>query len=316
MEYTMTSKVLHNPHDRLFQRAMGYPELAREFLETHLPEEIKKHLDFATLSICPNSFIDQELKLLQSDVLMKAKISKKDAFVYLLTEHQSQPDKLMPFRLLQYMIKIWSHHIKEKKSPLPLPVIVPLVFYTGDGEYRADKTIWDLCGAEAPLMQTILTKPFAVINVNLIPESVVQSRLWAGTLEFVMRSHFKKHIPEDFIKIANKLNTLLQMQNRPLVIELLVYITNIDEQHRSFEELIKVIQGQMPKNMENAIMTLADYVQKEWFGKGMEKGLHKANLATARKMLLAGCKPEFIMNMTEISSRELRALQQELSIQS
>ncbi len=83
------------------------------------------------------------LKLLQSDVLFKALVSGEEAYFYILAEHQSKPDKLMPFRLIQYMTKIWDFVIKNKgnKSPLPLPVIVPMIFYTGKGKYTAASTL-------------------------------------------------------------------------------------------------------------------------------------------------------------------------------
>lgn len=127
----------HNPHDRLFRAAMQYPQVAREFLDSHLPDEIKVKLDFSSITVCPNSFIDEELKLLQSDVLFKARVAGEEACFYTLVEHQSKPDKMMPFRLLKYMVKIWDSVIKTKgkKNPLPLPVIVPMVFYTGKGSY-------------------------------------------------------------------------------------------------------------------------------------------------------------------------------------
>ncbi|MCX7115587.1 MAG: Rpn family recombination-promoting nuclease/putative transposase [Gammaproteobacteria bacterium] len=98
----MTKNEINNPHDKLFRASMQYPEVAREFLETHLPLEIKNKIDFKTVVTCPNTFIDEELKLLQSDVLLKANIEEKEGYIYILAEHQSKPDQLMPFRLLKY----------------------------------------------------------------------------------------------------------------------------------------------------------------------------------------------------------------------
>ena len=64
----MSKSIIHNPHDKLFRAAMQYPEVVREFLEMHLPEQIKKNLEFNNISTCPNTFVDQDLKLVQSDI--------------------------------------------------------------------------------------------------------------------------------------------------------------------------------------------------------------------------------------------------------
>jgi len=173
------------------------------------------------LEVCPNSFIDEELKLLQSDVLLKALVSGQDAYFYILAEHQSKPDKLMPFRLIQYMTKIWEFTIKnnDKKSPLPLPVIVPMIFYTGKGKYTANNTLWDLCGNQAETMRQIWTSSFSVIDVNTIPEEVLTSRIWSGTLEFIMGNRFRQNLTHNLIAISNNLNTLLIEKDRQLVLD-------------------------------------------------------------------------------------------------
>ena len=161
----MSKSTLHNPHDKLFRAAMQYPEVAHEFLDMHLPEYIKKNLDFSSITTCPNTFVDEDLKLLHSDVLLKALVSGSKTYFYILAEHQSKPDPLMPFRLIQYMVKIWAFHIKQSKknTTLPLPSILPLIFFTGIGQYTAAHTLWDLCGAQANIMQRIWTSPFLLL---------------------------------------------------------------------------------------------------------------------------------------------------------
>lgn len=38
----MANNEINNPHDKIFRAAMQYKEVACEFLEMHLPEDIKK----------------------------------------------------------------------------------------------------------------------------------------------------------------------------------------------------------------------------------------------------------------------------------
>ena len=299
----MTKKKIQNPHDKLFRASMQYPEVAREFLELHLPESIKKGLDFTTLVACPNSFIDEELKLLQSDVLLKALVFGEETYLYVLAEHQSKPDPLMPLRLMKYMIKIWDFHCQQfsTKSALPLPVIVPLVFFTGSSQYNVARTLADLCGTNAETMRNILQMPYSLIDANAIPEEKLTSRMWAGTMEFIMRNRFKQHLSVELLKIASNLNHLFLEKNGQLVLELLTYIVNVDDEHRTIQELMDIMHSQLSPNVENEIMSLAEKLKDE--------GAYTKTIEIAKRMLDAGSDIAFVAKVTKLSPDKIKALQ-------
>lgn len=79
----MKKSVIHMPHDKLFRSSLQFPKVAREFLELYLPENIKQQLDFNSIEYCQTSFIDEQLKLSQTDVLFRASIANKEAYKYL-----------------------------------------------------------------------------------------------------------------------------------------------------------------------------------------------------------------------------------------
>ena len=303
-------KKIHHQHDKLFRASMQYPEVAKEFLELHLPESILKQLDLNSIVVCPNSYIDEELQLLQSDVLLKAQISNQETYFYILAEHQKQPDKLMPFRLIKYMIKIWDAHYKEvgKANVLPLSAIFPLVFFTGSGDYNAARTVWDLCGNQHQLMQKIWCSEFTLINVNDIPEEKLTSRYWAGTVEFIMRNKFRQHLTSEIIKIASNLNHLMHEKDGQLVLELLSYIVSIDDKHRNIQELTNIIHDQLSPEVENEIMTLADRLREE----GIEKGSHQKELEIAIKMIEEGMDETLIERITKLSKNKIKELQEKI----
>ena len=100
------ASTITSPHDKFFRASMAHPELVREFLTAHLPSDVGKKLDFRSLKVLPNTFIDEELKLTASDVLIQCQIDKQKAFLYVLAEHQSTPDPLMPCkRASNYIIQ-------------------------------------------------------------------------------------------------------------------------------------------------------------------------------------------------------------------
>ncbi|MEZ4468949.1 MAG: Rpn family recombination-promoting nuclease/putative transposase [bacterium] len=61
---------------------------------------------------------------------------RDEAPVYLLFEHQSTPEPLMPFRLLRYMLRIWG----AGTLPTPTPIgshLIPSVLYHGAEAWTA-----------------------------------------------------------------------------------------------------------------------------------------------------------------------------------
>ena len=121
----------------------------REHLEALLRivgKEIADALDFAGIEQLNRSFISDELRRQESDMIFSLPFGSPqthpDIIVYLLIEHQSTVDRSMGLRLLSYMVQIWMEERRqweeEKRSPgeWRLTPIVPILFYTGSGEWK------------------------------------------------------------------------------------------------------------------------------------------------------------------------------------
>jgi len=88
-----------SPHDAVFRRIFGAPANAGSQLRAVLPEDLAARLDLGRLAPVPGSFVDDDLRWRHSDVLFTAPLDGRDAFVYVLVEHQSSDDPLMAFRV-------------------------------------------------------------------------------------------------------------------------------------------------------------------------------------------------------------------------
>lgn len=65
----MTESTTSSPHDAVFKTFMFSPDTARDFLEIHLPEPLRKLCNLQTLRLEPTSFIEKSLRAYYSDVL-------------------------------------------------------------------------------------------------------------------------------------------------------------------------------------------------------------------------------------------------------
>ena len=64
----MDTKIV-NPHDRFFKAVLSKEEHAREFLQLYLPRNISQLIDFDTLFVVKDTFIEKELREYFSDLL-------------------------------------------------------------------------------------------------------------------------------------------------------------------------------------------------------------------------------------------------------
>src|SRR5215207_8333646 len=103
-------KNISNAHDQFFRTAMSNKRVAREFLLKYLPEDLTRDINFDILELKNRSFINDLRNESMVDVLFQTVLKDKETYIYLLLEHQSTPDELMPFRLLKYLCNIIDDH--------------------------------------------------------------------------------------------------------------------------------------------------------------------------------------------------------------
>lgn len=131
---------IYNPHDRLFKETFGDVAVTQDFLENYLPDEMLEMIELESLVTMKETFIQEELKDTQSDLLCKVEMQEKEVYLYFLFEHKSYPSKDIAFQLLGYMLEIWNRDL-HKANKKELSVIIPLVIYHGKRKWENPKTI-------------------------------------------------------------------------------------------------------------------------------------------------------------------------------
>jgi len=150
--------MIHQPHDKLFRTSMSDIRVVSDFFKAHLPAVLLSHLDLATLSLQKSTFIDEAYQSTEADLLYSVKLGESLAYLYILCEHQSEIDKHMAFRLLVYTIRAVELHRKKHPND-PLPLIYPLVVYSGEKPWNAAMDIYGLF-REEDLARQVMFKPY------------------------------------------------------------------------------------------------------------------------------------------------------------
>ena len=57
----MKDRHINNPHDKFFKESFGRKEVARSFIQEYLPETLHNQINYKTLEILKDSYIDKVL---------------------------------------------------------------------------------------------------------------------------------------------------------------------------------------------------------------------------------------------------------------
>jgi predicted transposase/invertase (TIGR01784 family) len=152
---------------------LDMPQNLRGLLKLVAADLVDK-LDFSRAERRNRSFIPDDLQKQEADILYKVPFHQGRGFawVYVLLEHQSRPDRTMGFRLLSYMVQVWEEQVntaKAAKKPVRLYPILPLVFYTGKKKWTKLPTLQTLMELPKELEAFVPTWETLFLNLHETP---------------------------------------------------------------------------------------------------------------------------------------------------
>ncbi|NBV85926.1 MAG: Rpn family recombination-promoting nuclease/putative transposase [Verrucomicrobia bacterium] len=306
----MAGSCIHQPNDKLLKATFSQPENARAFFENHLPKELAAALDWSSLSLEPCSFIDPQFASSESDLLFHITLQKRDAFVYLLFEHQSSEDPRMALRLLSYILRIWERFAQNNPPPAKLPAILPVVLAQGKRPWKTSTRLEDLIDLP-PAVAHILRPWQPTLAYHLLELVRIPYEAIAGTPEGVLTLRALKAEPMDELLGDSVWDEALFLSISEGALErILRYIVNADVTIPQLKERLGKIQT---KPLQSKTMTLADRLRQE--GKlegklegereGIRRGKEEGQLRAFRTAVLRaleirhGAYPEGIRDAIE-----------------
>ena len=231
-------------HDRFFRSSMADLKTAKEFFHQHLPATIKDIIDFNSIKPQKDSFVGDDLSSQIADMLYSINFNGKQGYLYLLVEHQSTIDPMMPLRLLKYILAIIDNHRKKTRNN-KLPIIYPIVFYTGPKTYSKSTDLFDLFEDQRELAKNILFGPYQLIDLTQISDHKLKEYLRSGIMAGTM-----KHVPEKdillFLKdILKDLQIIEKEDGTEYIIKIFKYVVKTGEikNQNEFIQTIKTHQN-------------------------------------------------------------------------
>jgi predicted transposase/invertase (TIGR01784 family) len=113
----MSAIKIRHPHDGFLKHGISNITVAKDhLLRAHLSPAITQCIQWNSLRLSNKSFTDEKLAQLHSDVVYSCRIDNKSAYIYILVKQQTRPDRLLPFRFLQYNVALLAEHLAQNKK--------------------------------------------------------------------------------------------------------------------------------------------------------------------------------------------------------
>lgn len=289
--------ISNTPHDAFFKQFLMHPDTARDFLDIHLPAEIRGICDLDTLRLESSHSVEESLKEQYSDVLYSVKMQGTSGYIHVLIEHQSTADKKMAFRMMRYAIAAMHRLLKDENGPLPL--VVPLLFYQEKTSPYPLSMSWLDMFALPELARRIYSEPFPLVDITVIPDDDIMQHRRIALLERLVTLISAEYTTE------SQLNSLLSY---------MVQRGHTDQPQVFYRELA----NRLPQ--EESMMTLAEWFEEQGMQKGgregmlqgkregLQEGKTEERRNIARRMLESGMTREAVAQITTLTDDEIEQI--------
>lgn len=315
-------------HDKFARKCLTDLSMAREFLQTYLPAEVKDKCNLDKLNIVSGSYVEDDLKAHISDVVYQLDLNNNNgsAYIYVLLEHQSTPLENMPYRILRYQLTIIQKHIEEHPKE-KIPLVVPLVFYNGsDTPYPYSTQLADLF-ADRELFNSVGLGNFKLADLTVIEDDEILQHKKLAFLEILLKHIHDKNFNAiiDYIIKAFKLAELHDT-NQSLIHSGIHYLLS-GREREDVNQLIEHFKSEIPE-YGDTIMTYAEELRYEGEQKGRQEGIQlgeqrgmqlgeqkgrlegrqDTQLEIARNLLKSGVEQSLVATATNLTLEQLKSL--------
>lgn len=282
-------------HDHLFRSIFGMPERAAAELRSVLPAAVTAALDWPTLAAAPGSFVDDELRGREADLLFTARRNDGgDALVYLLFEHQSTFDRWLPMRLLDYMTRIWQRWRRDHPRAARPPRIVAVVLHQGEEPWPVGTRFGELFEdaqrqERDPFDETSVDFRFVVDDLTSCSDAQIRGRALDAVAMLALLSLRHARSVEDLhalmVEWASLFNAaLVAPGGREALMVVLRYLSRVTDV-REPELFTEARLPMVAPEVRAMGMTAADRWIEQGLQKGLQQGRQEGQVDAQRSML-------------------------------
>ena len=211
-----TEHGVHNSkiHDNAAKIVFGDSTLCAQFLKGYTDIPFFTNIKPEDIEDVSSHFIPLFQESRDSDIVKKIQIENTELYLIALIEHQSEADADMSFRLLRYMVYVWTDYAATQEKLHPgitkskdflYPPILPIIYYEGTGQWTSALHFKDRVFMSDIFEEFIPDYKYLVIPLNKYSQEDLIEKGDELSAIFILNklkssSDFKhlKEIPEDY----------------------------------------------------------------------------------------------------------------------
>ena len=133
-------------HDNSYKLLFSHQEMVRDLLVGFVQEPWLAEIDFSTLEKVNGSYVTDDLRSREDDVIWRVRFKDRWLYLYILLEFQSSVDAYMALRVMTYLGLLYQDILRQGQQPAgqKLPPVLPIVLYNGQPRWTAATDIAQL----------------------------------------------------------------------------------------------------------------------------------------------------------------------------
>ncbi len=297
-----------NKHDKIFRTILDKKEEAVALIN----QAIKTKLKTKEIEKYTSSFVNKIFENREADIVYKY----KNKNIFFLIEHQTKIDYSMPYRILEYEIEIMKSAVdirKIKNKEYKLPLVVPIVLYTGKKKWNAKRYLEES-------QETLDSVEIKAGNYNLVDinDFTKEELLQEKTLISKMMLLEKSESTEESIEMLEKIIPNTNKEEKELLKRVISILFGEKIGEEKTKKLIEKIDGG-----EENMLALVDMIRnenkmyinmgrtegkKEGRKEGFKEGKKQTYLEIAKNLLKLKMPISQISEVTKLPKEEIEKL--------
>ncbi|OPZ88191.1 MAG: hypothetical protein BWY74_03220 [Firmicutes bacterium ADurb.Bin419] len=325
----MPKRKVNNEHDLGYKHLLTHKKTFVELLKSFVRESWTNEIDESQVVLINKSYILQDFKEKESDIVYRLKIKDRDIIFYCLLELQSSVDYQMPLRLLLYMVEIWRDILKNTKKNetrrkgFRLPSIIPIVLYNGAEEWTACRSFRETLSGNEMFSNHVLDFNYILFDVNRYSEKELLGFTNLISSVFLLDQKIdSEQLKERLVKLAGVLKGLTEEEIGLFKgwFKWIIKPRISQELQPKIDEILEKAQSMEVENMVYNLANTIEELQKKaeskgiekGIAKGIEKGIEKGKIEVAKSALEKGADIDFVIKITGLDAEFVKKLKEEI----
>lgn len=274
---------LNAPHDKGYKYLLSHKKVFIELLRSFVKKDWVNEIDESSLIRINKSFILQDFKNKEADLIYRAKLKDKDVFFYILMEFQSKVDFQMPYRLLLYIVEVWREILgdipieEQKRKDFKLPAVIPIVLYNGVNRWTASLNFKEIVDSYQLFGENLIDFRYILIDVNRYDEEeLLQLSNLISSIFLLDRRIDKEELIEKLRKVADTLKNISEEEFIILRNWLFSVVSRFlpKDKGKEVKEILMQSEGvkEMISNLERSLREEFRKTRREALQEGLKKG--------------------------------------------